>query len=67
LSTIGVTGLPGAFNTSFTCRSLGIMLGRNGWDAGFAVFVICSMVGVLLFAICWQAKADGYTTTVVDE
>jgi OPA family glycerol-3-phosphate transporter-like MFS transporter/OPA family sugar phosphate sensor protein UhpC-like MFS transporter len=67
LSTIGVTGLPGALNTSFTCRSLGMMLGRNGWDAGFAVFVVCSMVGVFLFAICWQAKADGYATTIVDE
>ncbi len=60
-SAIAVNGLGGTVGTAVTYRSLSTLFGRNGWDAGFAVFVICSAIGILLFAICWGAKADGYS------
>jgi sugar phosphate permease len=57
---IGLTGLFGYLSTSLSGYGIGALVDRSGWNAGFAGFVICSMFGVLLFALCWGAKADGY-------
>ncbi len=59
-ATVGITGVGGYLATAFTCRGMGVLVGHQGWDAGFAVFVVCSMAGVLLFAVCWPAKPHGY-------
>ena len=57
---IGLTGLFGYLSTSLSGVGIGALVDRYGWNAGFLVFVFCSAIGVLLFAVCWGAKADGY-------
>jgi phosphoglycerate transporter family protein len=58
---IGLTSIFGYLSTVVSGYGIGALVDHyKNWDAGFAVFVICSMVGVLLFAVCWPAKADGY-------
>jgi sugar phosphate permease len=61
LATSSIAGLGGIISAAFTSRGMEVLTARQGWDAGFATFVICSMAGVLIFAICWGAKAHGYT------
>jgi sugar phosphate permease len=57
---IGLTSVFGYLSTTVSGVGVGALVDRRGWDAGFMLFVVCSMVGVLLFAICWPAKAHGY-------
>ena len=64
---MSLNGLCGTIGSIFTFRAMRTFTGGTGWDAGFAVFVGCSMVGVLLLAMCWPAKAHGYTTPMTDE
>ena len=60
LATSSIAGVGGIISAAFTSRGMEVLTARQGWDAGFAVFVMCSMMGVLLFAVCWPAKAHGY-------
>ena len=57
---IGLTSVFGYLSTAVSGVGIGALVDRYGWDAGFLVFVVCSVVGVLLFVLCWPAKADGY-------
>jgi OPA family glycerol-3-phosphate transporter-like MFS transporter/OPA family sugar phosphate sensor protein UhpC-like MFS transporter len=59
-SAIGLTGLFAYLSTVISGVGIGWLVERRGWDAGFLVFVIADLVGVLLFALCWPAHADGY-------
>jgi sugar phosphate permease len=61
LSTSSIAGVGGLISAAFTNRGMGVLASRQGWDAGFATFVVCSMFGVLIFAVCWGARAHGYT------
>ena len=56
LATSSIAGLGGIISAAFTSRGMEVLTARQGWDAGFAMFVVCSMVGVLIFAVCWKAK-----------
>jgi OPA family glycerol-3-phosphate transporter-like MFS transporter/OPA family sugar phosphate sensor protein UhpC-like MFS transporter len=57
---VGLTGLFGYLSTIDSGVGIGALVERHGWDAGFLTFLICGVAGILLFAICWPAKAHGY-------
>jgi OPA family glycerol-3-phosphate transporter-like MFS transporter/OPA family sugar phosphate sensor protein UhpC-like MFS transporter len=57
---VGLTGLFGYLSTVLSGYGIGALVQHHGWDAGFLVFLICSVAGMALFAICWPAKAHGY-------
>jgi len=59
---VGLTGLFGYLSTIVSGWGIGALVEARGWDAGFFAFVLCSMIGVLIFACCWTAKAHGYET-----
>jgi len=33
---------------------------HHGWDAGFLMFIAAAVAGMLLFILCWPARADAY-------
>ncbi len=57
---IGLTGLFGYASTILSGWGLGLLVERHGWDAGFAALVAVAVVGTVLFALAWPAKAHGY-------
>jgi OPA family glycerol-3-phosphate transporter-like MFS transporter/OPA family sugar phosphate sensor protein UhpC-like MFS transporter len=57
---VGLTGLFGYLSTIVSGVGIGALVERSGWDAGFLTFLICGLAGIVLFAICWPAKAHGY-------
>jgi sugar phosphate permease len=59
-SAVGLTGLLGYSSTVLSGVGIGALVQHYGWDAGFLVFFFCGVVGTLLFALCWTAKAHGY-------
>jgi OPA family glycerol-3-phosphate transporter-like MFS transporter/OPA family sugar phosphate sensor protein UhpC-like MFS transporter len=58
---VGLTGFFGYLSTVISGVGIGALVEHNGWDAGFLAFVFCGLVGTLLFAVCWNAKAHGYS------
>src|SRR6267142_2031805 len=54
---VGLTGLFGYLSTVVSGVGIGALVEHNGWDAGFLVFFGCGLIGTLLFAFCWTAKA----------
>jgi OPA family glycerol-3-phosphate transporter-like MFS transporter/OPA family sugar phosphate sensor protein UhpC-like MFS transporter len=58
---VGLTGFFGYMSTVVSGVGIGALVEHNGWDAGFLVFLACGVIGTLLFACCWTAKAHGYT------
>jgi OPA family glycerol-3-phosphate transporter-like MFS transporter/OPA family sugar phosphate sensor protein UhpC-like MFS transporter len=61
---VGLTGFFGYLSTAVSGVGIGALVEQNGWDAGFLVFLGCGLVGTLLFACCWNAKAHGYNETI---
>jgi OPA family glycerol-3-phosphate transporter-like MFS transporter/OPA family sugar phosphate sensor protein UhpC-like MFS transporter len=57
---VGLTGVFGYLSTVVTGVGIGSLVDEYGWDAGFLVYLVCGLVGTLLFACCWKAKAHGY-------
>jgi OPA family glycerol-3-phosphate transporter-like MFS transporter/OPA family sugar phosphate sensor protein UhpC-like MFS transporter len=37
-----------------------MLVERFGWNAGFTGLIATAVVGTLLFALAWPAKAHGY-------
>lgn len=64
---VGLTGLFGYASTALSGFGIGALVDRRGWDAGFMVFFICGVAGIVLLALCWPAKAHGYATPVVED
>jgi OPA family glycerol-3-phosphate transporter-like MFS transporter/OPA family sugar phosphate sensor protein UhpC-like MFS transporter len=60
-SAVGLTGLFGYASTILSGVGIGSLVEHYGWNAGFVVFLICGIAGMLLFAMCWPAKAHGYS------
>jgi OPA family glycerol-3-phosphate transporter-like MFS transporter/OPA family sugar phosphate sensor protein UhpC-like MFS transporter len=60
-SAIGLTGLFGYASTILSGWSLGWLVEKHGWNAGFIGMLIISTIGTMLFLLGWKAKADGYT------
>jgi OPA family glycerol-3-phosphate transporter-like MFS transporter/OPA family sugar phosphate sensor protein UhpC-like MFS transporter len=63
LSGNGIAGIAGDIFARKTTR---LIYGREGWEAGFMMFVVCSMLGVLFLAMCWPAKAHGYDVPIAE-
>lgn len=61
---IGFTSLFSYASTLLSGLGLGSLVDRHGWDAGFACLLVFCVGGIILFALCWRAKAHGYA---VDE
>jgi sugar phosphate permease len=59
-SAAGLTGIFGYFSTVISGYGVGWLVQHRGWDSGFLMFVISALLGTLMFALCWPAKADGY-------
>ncbi len=66
-TSVGFTGLFGYASTTLSGWGLGKLVQHyerthpgSGWDAGFACLIGCAIIGTLLFALGWQAKAHGY-------
>jgi OPA family glycerol-3-phosphate transporter-like MFS transporter/OPA family sugar phosphate sensor protein UhpC-like MFS transporter len=57
---IGLTGLFGYASTVLSGWGLGALVQRRGWDAGFAGLIGIAVIGTLIFAAAWRAKAHGY-------
>ena len=56
----GLTGYLGYLSTTVSGYGIGVLVKNYGWSAAFVLFGICTLIGALLFALCWPAKADGY-------
>lgn len=61
----GFTGIFGYASTIVSGWGLGILVQKYGWDAGFQLIVGAGLVGTLLFAAAWPAKAHGYAEPTV--
>jgi len=59
-SAVGLTGLFGYASTVLSGWGLGWLVDRHGWDAGFTGLIGVAVVGTVLFAMAWPAKAHGY-------
>jgi OPA family glycerol-3-phosphate transporter-like MFS transporter/OPA family sugar phosphate sensor protein UhpC-like MFS transporter len=57
---VGLTGLFGYASSLLSGVGIGILVDKYGWDAGFLMFVVAAIIGAILFAICWPARATGY-------
>ena len=57
---IGLTSIFGYASTILSGVGLGWLQKHYGWDAVFEGLLLVAAVGVLVFAACWPAKADGY-------
>jgi OPA family glycerol-3-phosphate transporter-like MFS transporter/OPA family sugar phosphate sensor protein UhpC-like MFS transporter len=56
----GLTGLFGYMSTTVSGYGVGILVKNYGWEAAFTMFGVSTIIGSMLFALCWPAKADGY-------
>jgi OPA family glycerol-3-phosphate transporter-like MFS transporter/OPA family sugar phosphate sensor protein UhpC-like MFS transporter len=59
-SAAGLTGIFGYFSTVISGYGVGWLVQHRGWDSGFLMFVVSALLGTMMFALCWPAKADGY-------
>jgi len=57
---VGLTSIFGYASTVLSGWGLGWLAQRYGWDAVFKGLLIVAALGVLVFAMCWPAKAHGY-------
>lgn len=60
---IGLTGLFGYASTVLSGWGLGALVQRHGWNVGFLGLFVCGVLGTLLFAAAWPARAHGYQET----
>jgi OPA family glycerol-3-phosphate transporter-like MFS transporter/OPA family sugar phosphate sensor protein UhpC-like MFS transporter len=56
----GLTGLFGYASTILSGFGVGWLVKHHGWDAAFLLFGVSTVLGSLLFVLCWPAKAHGY-------
>ena len=57
---VGLTSIFGYASTVLSGWGLGRLVEDHGWDAAFRVLLIATILGTLLFAAAWPAKAHGY-------
>ncbi len=58
----GFTGYFGYLSTLLSGWGLGLLVQTHGWDAAFAALLGVAAIGAFLFALGWNAHADGYET-----
>jgi len=56
---IGLTSIFGYASTTLSGWGMGRLVDRHGWDAGFAMLIVCAVAGTLLFIAAWSAKGHG--------
>jgi OPA family glycerol-3-phosphate transporter-like MFS transporter/OPA family sugar phosphate sensor protein UhpC-like MFS transporter len=59
-SAVGLTGLFGYSSTLLSGWGLGVLVKSHGWDAAFVGLLIIAVIGTLVCAAAWPAKAHGY-------
>jgi OPA family glycerol-3-phosphate transporter-like MFS transporter/OPA family sugar phosphate sensor protein UhpC-like MFS transporter len=59
---IGFTGVFAYASTVVSGWGLGTLVEHHGWNAGLAGLTGMAVMGILLFALAWPAKAHGYVT-----
>ncbi len=59
-SAAGLTGIFGYASTALSGVGMGMVVERYDWNAGFMMLVGAAAMGIVLFALCWPAHADGY-------
>jgi sugar phosphate permease len=57
---VGFTGFFGYLSTTLSGWGLGKLVQHQGWNMGLGSLVAASLLGMVLFAAAWNAKADGY-------
>jgi OPA family glycerol-3-phosphate transporter-like MFS transporter/OPA family sugar phosphate sensor protein UhpC-like MFS transporter len=57
---VGLTGIFGYGSTVLSGVGLGWLVEHHGWDAGFKCMLVVVVIGTVLFAAAWGAKAHGY-------
>jgi len=57
---VGLTSIFGYGSTILSGWGVGVLADNYGWDAVFKSLLVVAVVGVLVFAACWPAKAHGY-------
>jgi OPA family glycerol-3-phosphate transporter-like MFS transporter/OPA family sugar phosphate sensor protein UhpC-like MFS transporter len=57
---VGLTSIFGYGSTVLSGWGVGALADQYGWDAVFKSLLVVAGLGVLVFAACWPAKADGY-------
>lgn len=57
---VGLTSIFGYASTTLSGFGFGFVIKHYGWDAGFGILIACAVIGTLLFALVWPAKAHGY-------
>jgi len=59
---VGLTSIFGYASTVVSGWGLGALVQHHGWDAAFRVLLVAAIIGTLLFAAAWPAKAHGYAS-----
>lgn len=57
---VGLTGIFGYASTVVSGWGLGTLVEARGWDAGFQGMLAMGVIGTVLFALAWPARAHGY-------
>ena len=61
---IGLTSIFGYASTVLSGWGLGALVQRYGWNIAFEGLIIVAVLGSILFAMAWKAKAHGYDYAV---
>ncbi|NDV78277.1 MFS transporter [Dysgonomonas sp. 511] len=56
----GFTGLFGYASTAISGFGFGYLVQTYGWDNSFILLIGAGVIGSLIFALAWKAKATGY-------
>ncbi len=57
---VGLTSIFGYASTTLSGVGFGYIIKQYGWDAGFGLLLASAVIGTVLFALVWPAKAHGY-------
>ena len=61
---IGLTSIFGYASTVLSGWGLGALVQHYGWNIAFEGLIVVALLGSLLFAMAWKAKAHGYESEV---
>jgi sugar phosphate permease len=57
----GFTGMFGYFSTVVSGVGVGVLWDKyKNWDIVYNLFIVSSIAGIVVFALCWNAPAHGY-------
>ncbi len=53
----GVTGACGYAGAAIAGLGIGLIVDRYGWEGGFLLFILASLMGAFFFALTWNSRA----------